>query len=256
MVNAQVSCSHQPSHSAFDLKSASLPTPLYYCAKNTVLKVFETERNMFYIHKGSKMYTSQSILRAYTVAVCLLQCSFSCLVGTVLSLWIMHEGGSFHLRNSSCLLSHVLFHTRIRGRGWKVFPFLSICISWSLHVHFSGSNASGTVPRQSNSTRIWWPNCQFYFALFWHFDSPRFVVCLAPCATVVSSWPLTFYFGRCCCIWSDLIPVRNSCWGRVWQRQRQRQQCWAFMWWMITIPLITLMLILLTPAIQTFWVFM
>lgn len=86
MVNAQVSCSHQPSHSAFDLKSASLPTPLYYCAKNTVLKVFETERNMFYIHKGSKMYTSQSILRAYTVAVCLLQCSFSCLVGTVLSL--------------------------------------------------------------------------------------------------------------------------------------------------------------------------
>jgi ABC-type multidrug transport system permease subunit len=37
-------------------------------SQNTVLKVFEIERNMFYRHKAAKMYGTRSILMAFTFA--------------------------------------------------------------------------------------------------------------------------------------------------------------------------------------------
>jgi ABC-type multidrug transport system permease subunit len=33
-----------------------------------VLKVFETERDMFYRHRNAKMYSTKSIIRAFTLA--------------------------------------------------------------------------------------------------------------------------------------------------------------------------------------------
>jgi len=48
------------------LISASLPKAVN--AYNTVLSVFEVERNMFYRHKAAKMYTVRSILIAFLVA--------------------------------------------------------------------------------------------------------------------------------------------------------------------------------------------
>ena len=43
---------------------------LFLCvsSQNTVLKVFETERNQFYRHKACKMYSTRSILMAFTFA--------------------------------------------------------------------------------------------------------------------------------------------------------------------------------------------
>jgi ABC-type multidrug transport system permease subunit len=43
---------------------------LFMCvsSQNTVLKVFETERNMFYRHKNAKMYNTGAIIRAFTFA--------------------------------------------------------------------------------------------------------------------------------------------------------------------------------------------
>ena len=37
-------------------------------SQNTVLAVFETERNMFYRHKNAKMYSTGAIVRAFTFA--------------------------------------------------------------------------------------------------------------------------------------------------------------------------------------------
>lgn len=37
-------------------------------AQNTVLAVFEKERNMFYRHKGANMYGSRALLQAYSIA--------------------------------------------------------------------------------------------------------------------------------------------------------------------------------------------
>ena len=70
MVNAQVNFCLILVIWATVRTSAPSPT-LFLFTQNTVLKVFESERNMFYIHKGSKMYTSQSIIQAYSIAVCL-----------------------------------------------------------------------------------------------------------------------------------------------------------------------------------------
>ena len=43
---------------------------LFMCvsSQNTVLSVFETERNMFYRHKNAKMYGTGAIVRAFTFA--------------------------------------------------------------------------------------------------------------------------------------------------------------------------------------------
>jgi len=43
---------------------------LFLCvnAMNTVLAVFERERNMFYRHKQSLMYDSKAIIRSFTLA--------------------------------------------------------------------------------------------------------------------------------------------------------------------------------------------
>jgi ABC-type multidrug transport system permease subunit len=43
---------------------------LFLCvnSQNSVLKVFETERNMFYRHKSSNMYSTRSVLMAFTFA--------------------------------------------------------------------------------------------------------------------------------------------------------------------------------------------
>jgi ABC-type multidrug transport system permease subunit len=43
---------------------------LFMCvsSQNTVLKVFETERNMFYRHNNAKMYGTGAIVRAFTFA--------------------------------------------------------------------------------------------------------------------------------------------------------------------------------------------
>jgi ABC-type multidrug transport system permease subunit len=43
---------------------------LFMCvsSQNTVLNVFETERNMFYRHRNAKMYSTGAIVRAFTFA--------------------------------------------------------------------------------------------------------------------------------------------------------------------------------------------
>ena len=148
------------------------PTLLLF-TQNTVLKVFETERNMYYIHKGSKMYTSRSIIQAYSIAVCLRRCSVRTSSISSSHSKYMPEGVSFHLYYSSGFLCHVLFYYGFCDGGRKILPFLCIRLPGSLHVHVFGSNARGSFPGQSNSARIWIPCCKLHVAIFWHIDSPR-----------------------------------------------------------------------------------
>ena len=149
---------------------------LFMCvsSQNTVLAVFETERNMFYRHRNAKMYGTGAIVRAFTFAeipfILMSSTAFTLIfyffLGYVVFLYTDFPSSPAHF-----LIPFTSFKNQIcKGSGQILFVLL-VCYFGIRVLYYDRANVSSAFPRQSNCSGIRRTLHQYDIPVFWYFDS-------------------------------------------------------------------------------------